>query len=190
MFSASSFLLVAGKKTMLSMVWISSSWTTHLISSPANSFWSETSVEGKKRKCSDMSIWGKNWLWRGTKKQQWQLNVSITSQKQMCCRTAEIFISASVLPFPGFCSERLSDRIWVCAGCECCVLTSIGFALPGVIAGHLAVSSLRQSSVIAALGLAVKISVLETYRMAVHMLVSYVWYGGLVSRKYKGPFIG
>lgn len=52
----------------------------------------------------------------------------------------------------------------VCA-CACCALTSIGLALPGVITGHLAVSSLRQSSVIAALGLGVKISLLETYRV-------------------------
>lgn len=41
-----------------------------------------------------------------------------------------------------------------------CVHTSIGFAPPGVVAGHLAVSPLRQSSVKAALGLTVKISIL------------------------------
>lgn len=44
-FSASSFLLVAGKKTISSIVWISSSCTTHLISRPWKSFWSvDTSV--------------------------------------------------------------------------------------------------------------------------------------------------
>lgn len=43
-FSASSFLLVAGKNTMLSMVWISSSCTTHLISKAANKRCSWTSV--------------------------------------------------------------------------------------------------------------------------------------------------
>lgn len=44
-FSASSFLLVAGKNTMLSMVWISSSWTTHFISNAENKRCSRTSVE-------------------------------------------------------------------------------------------------------------------------------------------------
>lgn len=43
----------------------------------------------------------------------------------------------------------------------CHVLTSIGLALPGVVAGHLAVSSLRQSSVVAALGLTIEISILK-----------------------------
>lgn len=37
-FSASSFLLVAGKNTMLSIVWMSSSCTTHLINRAANNF--------------------------------------------------------------------------------------------------------------------------------------------------------
>lgn len=44
-FSASSFLLVAGKNTMLSIVWISSSWTTHFISKAVNKRCSWTSVE-------------------------------------------------------------------------------------------------------------------------------------------------
>jgi len=35
-FSWSSFREVAGKKTMLSIVWMSSSCTTHLINKPAN----------------------------------------------------------------------------------------------------------------------------------------------------------
>lgn len=44
--------------------------------------------------------------------------------------------------------------------CGCCVLTGVGLALPGVVAGHLAVSSLRESSVVAALGLAVEVGIL------------------------------
>lgn len=43
-FSASSFLLVAGKNTMLSIVWMSSSCTTHLINRAANNFCSGYSV--------------------------------------------------------------------------------------------------------------------------------------------------
>lgn len=43
-FSASSFLLVAGKNTMLSIVWISSSCTTHLISKAENKRCSWTSA--------------------------------------------------------------------------------------------------------------------------------------------------
>lgn len=49
-----------------------------------------------------------------------------------------------------------------------CVHTSIGFAPPGVVAGHLAVSPLRQSSVKAALGLTVKISLLGHKRNKRH----------------------
>ena len=49
-FSASSFLLVAGKKTMLSMVWMSSSCTTQRISSPWNNCWSEAWISETTQK--------------------------------------------------------------------------------------------------------------------------------------------
>ena len=49
-FSASSFLLVAGKKTMLSMVWMSSSCTTQRISSPWNNCWSEAWISETRQK--------------------------------------------------------------------------------------------------------------------------------------------
>lgn len=51
-FSASSFLLVAGKKTMLSMVWISSSCTTHFMSKAENKrcSWISVGYAGKKIK--------------------------------------------------------------------------------------------------------------------------------------------
>lgn len=61
-FSASSFLLVAGKKTISSMVWISSSCTTHLISRPWKSFWSvDTSVITQQQRFSvfTVKIWQK-----------------------------------------------------------------------------------------------------------------------------------
>lgn len=58
-----------------------------------------------------------------------------------------------------------------------CVLTSIGLALPGVVTGHLAVSSLRQSSVVAALGLAVKISILETEQQTPQLSVTLLMWG-------------
>ena len=44
-FSASSFLLVVGKKTILSMVCINSSWTTHFINRAWNNFWSDNTSE-------------------------------------------------------------------------------------------------------------------------------------------------
>lgn len=47
-FSASSFLLVAGKNTMLSIVWMSSSCTTHLIKRAANNFCSGNSLKERK----------------------------------------------------------------------------------------------------------------------------------------------
>ena len=46
--SASSCRLVAGKKTMLSMVCINSNWTTHLMSRDVNSLWS-AAVSGKRK---------------------------------------------------------------------------------------------------------------------------------------------
>jgi len=48
-FSWSSFREVAGKKTMLSMVWMSSSCTTHLISKPANNLSEPTYRRGEKK---------------------------------------------------------------------------------------------------------------------------------------------
>lgn len=48
-FSASSFLLVAGKNTILSIVWMSSSCTTHLIKRAANNFCSGNSLKERKR---------------------------------------------------------------------------------------------------------------------------------------------
>ena len=49
-FSASSFLLVAGKKRMLSMVWMSSNWTTHFISNEENNSWSDV-TSAQKHTC-------------------------------------------------------------------------------------------------------------------------------------------
>jgi len=46
-FSWSSFREVAGKKTMLSIVWMSSSCTTHLINKPANNL-SEATYKREK----------------------------------------------------------------------------------------------------------------------------------------------
>lgn len=56
-FSASSFLLVVGKNTMLSIVWINSSWTTHFISKELNSSWSENTSKITEifRACSKKS---------------------------------------------------------------------------------------------------------------------------------------
>lgn len=100
---------------MLSTVWMSSSCTTHLIRSPANSLWSETPGVQKSAKINFHNIYETEFI-------------------ESVPRWACVFFA----------------------------LTSVGFALPGVVAGHLAVSSLRQSPVEAALGLTVEISILDT----------------------------
>lgn len=104
---------------MLSTVCINSSCTTHLISRPANSLWSETPAAEKSIK-----------VWRY---EHWN----------SCC---------------DYSFYRLNKK--VCAR----VLTGIASAFPGVVTGHLAVSSLGERSVVAALWLSVEISILEMYR--------------------------
>lgn len=104
---------------MLSTVCINSSCTTHLISRPANSLWSETPAAEKSIK-----------VWRY---EHWN----------SCC---------------DYSFYRLNKK--ACAR----VLTGIASAFPGVVTGHLAVSSLGERSVVAALWLSVEISILEMYR--------------------------
>lgn len=75
-------------------------------------------------------------------------------------------------------TQKLTWNLWkgfqFAAGMSVCVLTSIGLALPGVITGHLAVSSVRKSSVIAALRLAVKISILQQQQLSINFFMMWM----------------